>query len=243
MDEEILQEIGLSDNEAKVYLALLELGCSVAGKISEKSGVHRTNVYDALKRLIDKGLVAYILKDKTKYFEASDPERLMDMLKEKEDKLSKALPQLALAKQMSKKSEAKIFEGIRATKNMLELFLKQKQTIYTYGVIADVAKMIGPFLTNYHNRRKELKIQMDHIYNADALDRMHFLNKLPYTEARLLPREFDSPVTTSICGEYVSLILWSKEPLIILIRSQEIANAYRKYFKILWNLAKKPKAE
>ena len=56
--KEMLKETGLTDSEARIYLALLELGPSLAGKISRKTGIHRRNVYDITERLIKKGLIA-----------------------------------------------------------------------------------------------------------------------------------------------------------------------------------------
>ncbi len=86
MDETILTEIGLSANESKLYLALLEAGISTAGEIAKKSHVHRTNTYDSLQRLVEKGLVNYIERDQTKYYEAAPPKDILRYVKEKEEK-------------------------------------------------------------------------------------------------------------------------------------------------------------
>ena len=80
-----LQEADLTGNEAKIYLALLELGSALAGEITKKSGINRTNVYDALDRLIEKGIVSYVITANRKYFEATNPERIISYLEEKEN--------------------------------------------------------------------------------------------------------------------------------------------------------------
>ena len=54
--QELFQSLGLAKNEAKIYEVLIREGNSPVGKISEKSGIHRRNVYDSLNRLIEKGL-------------------------------------------------------------------------------------------------------------------------------------------------------------------------------------------
>ena len=64
MDIAILKEAGLTTNESLVYKALLELGPSQAGIISRKTGLHRRTVYDTTERLIQKGIIGYILKNK-----------------------------------------------------------------------------------------------------------------------------------------------------------------------------------
>lgn len=241
MKEKILEEVGLSKNETKVFLTLLELGSTTAGKVAEKSGVHRTNVYDAIERLIEKGLVAHVVKGKTKLFEATDPKILINMQREKENKLQSIMPQLLLSQQLAKgKSEAHIYEGIVAVRNILNHFLELGQTRYAYGAPKLASEMIGKyFLENYHRRRVKQKIGLEMIYNSDAKERMHLLNKLPYTESRYLEPQYDSPVTTCICDGEVIMILYQKNPLVIQIKNMDIAKAYKRYFDLMWKLAKK----
>ncbi|MBW2965687.1 hypothetical protein KY342_01130, partial [Candidatus Woesearchaeota archaeon] len=115
MNEQILRDIGLSMNESKVFLALVELGQNTVGNISKKCKVHRTNVYDSLEKLKEKDLVVCIEKQGTKYFDAKNPKELISLLKKKEEKLKQILPQFLLDYKLAgKKTEAHIFEGMQA---------------------------------------------------------------------------------------------------------------------------------
>ena len=96
VDTKTLQELGLTESEARVYLALLELGPSLAGSISRKTGIHRRNIYDITERLIKKGLIGYILKNNRRLFEAANPEKFQDILKEKQQILEESMPDLTL---------------------------------------------------------------------------------------------------------------------------------------------------
>ena len=105
MKEEILQSLGLTRNEINVYLTLLKMGSGLAGEITEKSGVHRRNVYDSIERLIKKGLVSFVIQNNRKYFHATDPNRFLGIIKEqkrelirKERDIRKILPELNLDK-------------------------------------------------------------------------------------------------------------------------------------------------
>ena len=119
METQILQEIGLSNTEAKVYLALLELGSALAGEITKKSEVNRTNVYDALERLIEKGLVSYVISANRKMFEAVNPERLREMLREKQVKLDSVIKNLQIKYRENKSEEdATIFKGKKGIKSI-----------------------------------------------------------------------------------------------------------------------------
>ncbi|MBW3017352.1 hypothetical protein KY316_03180, partial [Candidatus Woesearchaeota archaeon] len=117
VNEKVLEDLGLSKNEAKVYLSLIHLGSSTAGAISKNNKVPRPNVYDALERLKEKGLAAETTKDNKKYFSACDAKNLMNILKEKEMKLNSILPSLMLNQQLAKDSEARIFKGAKAVRN------------------------------------------------------------------------------------------------------------------------------
>ena len=80
MNTKILEDLGLTKGEVKVYLALIGLGETTSGPIVEQSGVSVSKVYQILNRLAKKGLSSHILKGKTKYFKAADPNRLLDYL-------------------------------------------------------------------------------------------------------------------------------------------------------------------
>ena len=90
MAEKILEQLGLSPSEIKVYTYLLRKESSYANKISADTGLNRTNVYEALDRLAAKGLAAYITKNKVKLFEAAPAEHIMALVAEKENELKKA---------------------------------------------------------------------------------------------------------------------------------------------------------
>ena len=78
MPEDFLLDLGFSRNESKIYFALLKNGLSNPTEISSATGIHRTNVYDCLGRLIEKGLVNYIYKEGKKYYQSSNPEKIRD---------------------------------------------------------------------------------------------------------------------------------------------------------------------
>ncbi len=90
MDQEeiaVLRELGLTDGEVRVYLALVGLGNTTVGSLIDESKVSSSKVYIILEKLIQKGLATYIIKGKVKYFQANPPNALMDFLKKKEENL------------------------------------------------------------------------------------------------------------------------------------------------------------
>ena len=94
MDTEILLELGLTNTEIKIYLALLELGSSSAGAILERSHLPNSTLHRDLNSLIEKGLINFILEGKRKIYQATDPESLLVLLDDKKKRLEKILPEL-----------------------------------------------------------------------------------------------------------------------------------------------------
>lgn len=235
-DEAALLELGLTLNEARVYLALLSLGEASVGEVTDRVKMHRSTVYDALERLIHKGVASYIVKNETKLFAPSDPDDLLNLLKEKELKLRQILPKLKLEKSLAvkDKTSAQVFEGVKAFRIALEKLLDYNEAILIYGLPKVAPEIVKYFINDFHARRIGKKIMMKHIYNEDAQERIKYLNSLDYTEAKYLPGRFDTPVSTCVCGEIVLIVNWTKPLTFIHIKNKTLADTYRKYFEVLY---------
>lgn len=232
--KEILQKLGLTDNEARVYLALLELGPSLAGQISRKTGVHRRNIYDITERLIEKGLIGYIVKNNRRLFEAANPERLKEILKEKQRELEEALPNLTLLYQKTKeKQETNFYKGIEGLKTIFqEQVTGKSKEILILGASSSAFEVLPFYFKWYDKDRVKKKIKARIIASNK-------LPKIPLSEIRYLPQKYSNPLAINIYGDKVAITLWKKPPLAIVIKEQEIADSYRKYFELMWKIGKK----
>src|SRR3990167_9706376 len=91
---EVFESLGLSPNEIKIYDSLLGRGESSISEIAISSQIHRRNAYDAMQRLIDKGLCFQIFSANENTYNAVDPDKLVELLSEKQEKLATILPTL-----------------------------------------------------------------------------------------------------------------------------------------------------
>ncbi len=240
MNEDILASIGLSRSEAKIYLALLHDGVSTVTKVADTTKLHRANIYDALKKLVFRGLATYMQKEKVSYYEAVEPNALMNILKEKENRLTAILPQLELSRRLSeKKGESYVVEGLQGLFNAMYGFLKYKDDLRVYGIPNTVPDIVRTKIPHFHKERIEKKIKMLHIYNHDAKERMKVLNKMKLTETKFLPESFDSQVSTWVCGEEIMITLWQKPIICVVVKNKQVAESYKHYFSLLWDAAKK----
>lgn len=248
MKEQTLMEVGFSKNEAKVYVSLLETGPASATKVAEVSGIHRVNVYDAIEKLKGRGLVGFLQNNGKRVFQASPPDTLLNIPKTMEIKIQNILPQLQLQHQLAaSKSEVQIFDGYDFIRNMFLQFLETKEDILDLNCPRFVLQMVAKeFEEIIHKRRAQQKQMMYHVFDKSAVERMKFLNTLPYTKARYLEHGSEDNVTTSICGDVVAIQVYyenhSQKPLTIFIRNKQIAEVYRKNFFVIWEKAKEPKA-
>jgi sugar-specific transcriptional regulator TrmB len=238
MDREILKETGLTNNESLIYKALLELGPSLAGQISRKTGLHRRTVYDTTERLIQKGLIGYILKNNRRLFEASSPEKFLDIIKQKENSINRILPEMmSLYTQSNEKQETNFYKGRLGLKTVFEDQLKKgTKEILVIGGSLESQKVLPFYFKWYNQKRIKNKIKFKMIYNQKRKGKA----KIPFSEIKYLPQKYGSPMAINIYRNKVALILWNKEtPLAIMIKNKEISEGYRKQFELLWKTAKK----
>jgi HTH-type transcriptional regulator, sugar sensing transcriptional regulator len=235
--KDFLSSIGFGKNESEVYLALLGMGNSSVLDISKRTGIHRSNIYEALDKLVRGGLVYEISKPK-RLFYARHPKSLVDFLKQKEIELDAAIKTFEEKTIIKNSSTLGISKGTLAVKQAILSLLEYNQPIYVYGIPEEAIGKIGPVINDFHKKRIKMKIPMMHIYNSNAQERINQLNKWKYTEARYFPGKYDSAVTTNICGDKVILVSWDGEISVIEIENKDIAESYRNYFDILWKKAK-----
>ena len=112
MDTKFLRDIGLTDNEIRIYLELLSTEEALASDLADRTDINRTLTYQILKKLLKRGLISYVIKNNTKYFKAGHPDKLVDYLKEKELNVKKMIPDLlTLSKSEGKQHSVEMYEG------------------------------------------------------------------------------------------------------------------------------------
>ena len=233
--ESLLKEIGLSEGERKVYLALLKLGSVKVSEIKRNTGLHRTTVYDFLEKLLNKGLVNSVVKEHVNYYNAAHPERLLVFVKEKEDNIREAMPEL-LKLVDTKKDEIAVetYRGVEGFKTLLNDALKVRKNYVAFGVDEDIFReKFGIIMDQHFRKEQEIGISSRLL----TWEKAPFIYKVPNTSYRSIPKEFFEPTPTIIYGDRVGIMIW--DPLtIIIITNRALAESYRKHFELLWKIGK-----
>jgi sugar-specific transcriptional regulator TrmB len=238
--KENLKSAGLTENEAKVYEALLEMGSRSAGVISRRTGLHRRVIYDVLDRLIKKGLVGYIVENNKKIFSVSNPERFLEIVDEEKNNLNVILPTMLEIFNQSKerqKEETVFFKGKNGLKSVFEDQIeeaKKSKEILILGASDIAYELFENYFFWFDKKRQENKINARIIFNSEKSSR-----KIPLSKIKFLPKELSSEMSLNIYGNKVAIIYWEKDrPFAIVINQKQIAEGYRKYFEFLWGIAK-----
>lgn len=241
MDINLLKEIGLSNSEIQVYIKLLNLGNVKVGSLMKEISLHRSRVYEALNRLTDKGLVSYVIRNNIKFFEATDPDRLItyieeekEKLDEKEKEIKNLIPNLKKQIPLHPSAEAHVYYGKEGFKTIRKDVLKQKQTLYLLGAVGKEDKHLKYFFPNFERLRMKNKIKQKMLYDSEVKGKK--ITKLPLMETKFLPKEYSSPAVINIYADRVVNVLWQGEnPICFMIINKAIADSYRKWFDLLWN--------
>jgi sugar-specific transcriptional regulator TrmB len=249
---QILQEIGFSKGEIKVYFALLELGETTIGPLSKKASVTPAKVYPILDKLSSKGLSSYIIKSGTKYFRAASPNQIISFLDEKSTKIDeekeeikKIIPQIEAKQEFAKEIHSaeiyQTFDGMRTLYNEALRVLKENKEEFigfTLGEEEYKFKESEYFFQEYDTKRRSLRIKvklLGHISQKKFMqsitrgDRNITVKYLPY---RL-------PTGVIIFGDKVATIVWEDIPTAFVIQSKQVANSYKRFFEAMWKISKK----
>ncbi|MCR4336039.1 MAG: hypothetical protein NUV57_05915 [archaeon] len=254
MDTGILEKIGFTKGEIKVYLSLIELGNTTSGPIILKSGAARSKVYEILEKLKKKGLVTESIQKDTKYFQAASPKRILDYIQSKENELKKdknnfikLLPKLVLKqKHTGTTQEVKIYDGFEGIKSLHDEIVNQlaKKDEYLAMTFSDAAlnnNSIILMFKKFHQKRAKTGAKAKIICNSK--DKLA-ISKMNYSETKFY--EFRTtkqilPTGISIAKDMVITINWGKTPKAFVIICKENAEQYRKFFYAIWKDAKKLK--
>lgn len=242
MDTTVLEAVGLTRSEIKVYLALLEIGSSSTGPIVEKAGVSSSKIYEILEKLMQKGLASVVITAGTKHFEAADPSRIMDYLRDKELAFSKQkhqleliLPELQLKRAPKQESETTVFKGVKgaitAFRDMLSL--KKADEITCMGH-TDLEPWFQKFLTRFHKKRSAQGINMRLLYGPRLRKLAGVTAEMGHTTIKQYPQGYENPAAIfTYCDTTLFSLPYDK--LWIQIRNKRLAQAHNHQFETFWN--------
>jgi len=233
MNPKELIQLGFTDAEATIYFTVLKLGLCTVKDISKDSGFHRTNIYDVLEQLKEKGLITYFKEGKTLKFQVTNPKNLYELLEEKRNILDSLFPEiLRLNNIMSDEIFVEVYKGDEGMKSAWRDMIRDGKPIYGFGIKGQLREKLPVFAAQWVRDARAKKIPYFGIYtekNPPAY----------YTEVRYISSEYSSPVATFIYGDKININIWDPSLVAVVIKSKLVAQMYKKHFDLLWKIAKK----
>lgn len=249
MNIELYESLGLSPNEAKIYESLVETGESGISAIAVNAKIHRRNAYDAIHRLIDKGLVFEIFSSGENHYNAVDPDKLMELLSEKQANLQKILPELKHKfKHRLAPEEAYIYRGFEGQKNIWRDILRVGGDVCNIGAKAQwFDERLESGRKVFFNEVNKRKIKINLLFDFEVKIKLpEFAKNYPAKlfQYRYLPKEYSTNSIANIFGDYVitytgiSVGKMKSDTVFFVIHSKDLAESYRKWFWYMWNQSK-----
>jgi len=246
MNTSILREIGLTENEIKIYLTLLKTGSNSAYEITKKTGIYRAHVYDKLEQLMDKGLVTQVFKGAKKHFQASDPVHLKQYiedkkqeLKQKESAIQDLIPQLQQLVLLPREdTKVEVFKGKEGLKYFLKDIIKTKKEVLITGIDDEKYQESLPiFMKQYFRDLRKYNI-VEKVITLKKPGIFLFGKKTASTTTyRYLEAKQFNPTNTFIYGGKVVIVSWGTPVTAIMIENKDIAQTHKEHFKHLWTIA------
>ncbi len=237
---EVLEQLGLSHHESKIYVSLLEQGPQIVSSIQKNTGIHRPTVYQALRALKERGLVATSQRGKRSFFVAGSPQRIQFLFDDLQSRFQTLLPELeSFRKANSIKPGVRYYEGkkgVAAVFQDLVTVLGHGDTYYRISSSGDspVASQYVP--KNYKKLRDDKEIQRYVITNKETYERK-IKEKNFNREVKMIPTntdDFTFNITELIYQNKIAFIDFNTETAFI-VDNQKIAEFQKKIFKILYS--------
>jgi len=235
MDEQIFLDLGFTKAEAKVYLALLEIGQTTAGKVLNKTELQNSTVHKVLNKLVSKGYVSFVVKSKTHHYQATDPENLLKLIEERRARFAAVLPMLKVLQKPVEKQEAEVFEGIKGFKNMLTKFIDGGKRGDEYLFFSFDTENPDDF-DNVYNYYKEFEVERDNLgIVTKGIAPSRLKSKFKGRKVKNVKFiDYPVPLNISVFKDRVIMTPWEHKQVSFLIQSRQLAESFRQYFYSIW---------
>lgn len=250
MDIKILKEIGLTDGEIRVYEALLHLGRSSTGGIMKKSGISSSKVYLILEKLIQKGLVSFVVENNVKKFQVTNPKSILDYVDKKKHELEnvkrdfeKVVPQISAIIGEYEEEYAQIYKGVKGIKvafdNLFEEMDKGDEYRF-FGASKEemLDKNVVMFFQNVHKKRISKGIYVRGIVD-NKLKEFYKKKNVMYKKYSLKYYDLTLPTAIVMGKNRIIMSIWGAENIAYEIVSKRVADKYREFFDKIWEVAEK----
>lgn len=235
---QIIIGVGYGDNEARVYIASLELGEATITDLSNKAGIPRTTCQHAIRLLQQHGLMNYYVKRRRKYWIAENPQKMITRLEGQEGLLKTILPKLqAMHYAAEFRPTARIFHGIKEVRQIFDDIIETKQHIRSLTAVEIMSSLFEEVFTDFIFRRHQHHLRVQLLTNSSPFSEQLSKNdEKELRQTRFLPPSIKLKNATFIYGRKTAIISLSKSLVTgIIIEDPEFSATQDSIFYYLWD--------
>lgn len=238
-----LLKIGLSAEEARIYLACLEINGGPASVIARKADVHRVSCYHTLENLLKKQLLSQYTKNGVKYFTPEPPEQLVKLAEEKVNLTKSLMPELnSLASAIAFKPKMRSYDGREGVEKIFEESLTAEGEILGYTNLQKVIDFSPKYFEHYTHSKLKKGIKTRYL-SPNTVESVHVMD--PF-----LPKKYDANLIEIllvnkdqflfeneilIFGNEVGIVSLNKDELLgVIIESPTFARTMKAGFDLAW---------
>ncbi len=237
-----LRDLGLTEKEARVYLALLQLGAATPYKIAKKSRLKRPTAYVIAEELVEKGLIVHVPGEEPRRYIARTPETFFEGVEDKLAKARRILPELkSLQKGTSEKPSVMYFDGVEGLKQAYgykEKELQGKNIVGFFASAEDISPEVNQVFFDWNEYIERHKTRVRGL-TVDSLTLKPYTKWLLPKDSQItmkyLPQEMYSAKTSiESCDDQFVRICLMESVQTLIIESPKLAKALREVFEITW---------
>lgn len=244
MDASILEDLGLSKSEIKIYLNLLESGPKTSGPIIQKTNLQSSVVHRSLKTLLEKGIITYVKIGKNNLYQAANPDNLLNFIENKKKRFLDILSELKKKQNsLNNNYSTEMFLGKKAMFSALVNLVKDAKSgedYFSFSLIEPHAdEEIVTFYQTYNLRRNEKKLKVKVLVNKKVksiYERNYSKDLLKKANVRYT--SFHFPQGIVIFRENILFVHWGENPFVVKIVNGEMASQFKEFFLEFYNKEK-----
>lgn len=230
-----LTQIGLTKNQASIYLALVKSPEQSAGEIAKQTKIDRSFVYGILEGLLEKGLVGYIVKENSRHYFATDPQHLMKNIEEKKEIVTEVIGEItSLCPERGVKRSVKVYEGKSGLKVMARAVLDAKEFCVLGGGAGFLThEKLQYEFSHYLKEIKKNKIKARILINSKKTPNLFDNYRIKIKRLK----KTQTKASFVLFGNKIAIYSLQERPIVIMIEDNNITNALQVYFDLLWEIA------
>lgn len=234
----IIKDLGLDNNEANVYLALLKIGGSQASVVAKELGMKRTTIYPILQALATKGMVNVYFRKNRHYYYAQKPNRVVGLFQKKIESFESIIPLLeSMEKKQVMVTGLRFIETVGELKQFYNGVLDEykNKEYYIIGNGQSWEDLDPDFFIQFRKNRGKYNIKTKLLLTSN-FKIQNPTDKSLKREWKFLPEKYKFQSTIDVFGDKILIVSQELSSLAVVIAVPAMTDIFKSIFEMMWEM-------